>query len=119
MLAVVDESFDGEAFNNLAQGSSVLTETVFENRFMHVSELQRMGADITVNGRTAVIQGVRGLSRAPVMATALRASASLLLAGLAARGDTHVMRVYHIDRGYDRIEQKLASMGARIRRVSD
>ncbi len=103
----------------LAQGSSVLTETVFENRFMHVSELQRMGADITVNGRTAVIQGVRGLSGAPVMATDLRASASLLLAGLAARGDTHVMRVYHIDRGYDRIEQKLASMGARIRRVSD
>ncbi len=103
----------------LARGSSVLTETIFENRFMHVSELQRMGADITVNGRTAIIQGVAGLSGAPVMATDLRASASLLLAGLAARGDTHVMRVYHIDRGYDRMEQKLASMGARIRRIRD
>ena len=103
----------------LAPGSSVLTETIFENRFMHVSELQRMGADISVNGRTAIIQGVAGLSGAPVMATDLRASASLLLAGLAARGDTHVMRVYHIDRGYDRIEQKLASLGARIRRVRD
>jgi len=103
----------------LAPGSSRLTETIFENRFMHVSELKRMGADISVNGRTAVIRGVSGLSGAPVMATDLRASASLLLAGLAARGDTHVMRVYHVDRGYDRIEQKLASMGARIRRLGD
>jgi UDP-N-acetylglucosamine 1-carboxyvinyltransferase len=103
----------------VAQGSSVITETIFENRFMHVSELQRMGADISVEGRTAFIRGVPALSGAPVMATDLRASASLLLAGLAARGDTHVLRVYHIDRGYDRIEQKLGCMGARIRRVRD
>lgn len=103
----------------VAQGSSVITETIFENRFMHVSELQRMGADISVEGRTAFIRGVPVLSGAPVMATDLRASASLLLAGLAARGDTHVLRVYHIDRGYDRIEQKLGCMGARIRRVRD
>jgi UDP-N-acetylglucosamine 1-carboxyvinyltransferase len=103
----------------VAQGSSVITETIFENRFMHVSELQRMGADISVEGRTASIRGVPALSGAPVMATDLRASASLLLAGLAASGDTHVLRVYHIDRGYDRIEQKLGCMGARIRRVRD
>ncbi len=100
----------------LAQGSSLITETIFENRFMHVSELRRLGADIHVEGRTAVIQGVRELSGAPVMATDLRASASLVLAGLAARGETHINRVYHIDRGYDRIEQKLQSLGARIKR---
>ena len=107
------------ALLTLAEGPSVITETIFENRFMHVSELQRMGAEISVDGRTALIRGVPYLSGAPVMATDLRASASLLLAGLAARGDTHVLRVYHIDRGYDRIEQKLSSMGARIRRVRD
>ena len=100
----------------LAQGSSLVTETIFENRFMHVSELRRLGADIHIEGRTAVIQGVRELSGAPVLATDLRASASLVLAGLAARGETHINRVYHIDRGYDRIEQKLQSLGARIKR---
>jgi UDP-N-acetylglucosamine 1-carboxyvinyltransferase len=103
----------------VAQGSSVITETIFENRFMHVSELQRMGADISVEGRTAFIRGVPALSVVAVSLKNLRASASLLLAGLAARGDTHVLRVYHIDRGYDRIEQKLGCMGARIRRVRD
>jgi UDP-N-acetylglucosamine 1-carboxyvinyltransferase len=104
------------ALLSLAEGASLVTETIFENRFMHVSELCRMGADIHIDGRTAVIQGVRELSGAPVMATDLRASASLVLAGLAARGETHINRVYHIDRGYDRIEQKLQSLGARIRR---
>lgn len=103
----------------LAGGSSVLTETIFENRFMHVPELRRMGADISVDGRTALIQGVECLSGAPVMATDLRASACLLLAGLAARGTTDVLRVYHIDRGYDRIEQKLAELGGRVRRLRD
>ncbi len=100
----------------LAEGPSLITETIFENRFMHVSELRRMGADITVDGRTAFIQGVPALTGAPVMATDLRASASLVLAGLAARGETHINRVYHIDRGYDRIEQKLRLLGARIKR---
>jgi UDP-N-acetylglucosamine 1-carboxyvinyltransferase len=103
----------------LAEGSSVVTETIFENRFMHVSELCRLGADISVDGRTAVIQGRRRLQGAPVMATDLRASACLVLAGLAAQGETQVLRVYHIDRGYDRIEQKLSSLGGRIRRVQD
>jgi UDP-N-acetylglucosamine 1-carboxyvinyltransferase len=103
----------------LASGPSVVTETVFENRFMHVPELRRMGAKITAEGRTAVIEGVPALSGAPVMATDLRASASLVLAGLAAGGETNVLRVYHIDRGYHRIEQKLASLGGRIRRVKD
>ena len=103
----------------LAEGPSVVTETVFENRFMHVPELRRMGARITVDGRTAVIEGVPFLSGAPVMATDLRASASLVLAGLASRGETNVLRVYHIDRGYHQIEQKLSSLGGRIRRVRD
>ena len=107
------------ALLTLGEGSSIVTETVFENRFMHVPELRRMGAIIMVEGRGAFIQGVRGLAGAPVMATDLRASASLVLAGLAARGETHVLRVYHIDRGYHRIEQKLASLGGRIRRVKD
>jgi len=107
------------ALLSLSEGSSVLTETIFENRFMHVSELRRMGADIRLEGRSAMIRGVRSLSGAPVMATDLRASAGLLLAGLAARGSTQVLRVYHIDRGYDRIVQKLASLGARIQRVGD
>jgi UDP-N-acetylglucosamine 1-carboxyvinyltransferase len=107
------------AFLAMAEGSSVISETVFENRFMHVPELRRMGANIMVDGRTAVIQGVPALFGAPVMATDLRASASLVLAGLAASGETHVLRVYHIDRGYHRIEQKLASLGGRIRRVKD
>jgi UDP-N-acetylglucosamine 1-carboxyvinyltransferase len=100
----------------LAEGSSKITETVFENRFMHVQELQRLGADIAVDGKTAVVKGVPTLSGAPVMASDLRASAALLLAGLAAQGTTEVHRVYHLDRGYEHIEQKLAPLGARIRR---
>jgi UDP-N-acetylglucosamine 1-carboxyvinyltransferase len=100
----------------LADGSSKITETVFENRFMHVQELQRLGADIAVDGKTAVVKGVPSLSGAPVMASDLRASAALVLAGLAAQGTTEVQRVYHLDRGYERIEQKLAPLGARIRR---
>jgi UDP-N-acetylglucosamine 1-carboxyvinyltransferase len=101
----------------LAEGSSRITETVFENRFMHVQELQRLGADITVDGKVAVVRGVPGLSGAPVMASDLRASAALVLAGLAAKGTTEVLRVYHLDRGYERIEEKLAPLGARVRRV--
>ena len=100
----------------LADGSSVITETVFENRYMHVPELVRMGADIEVTGRAAHVRGVRRLSGAPVMATDLRASAGLILAGLAAEGETVVNRVYHIDRGYERIEDKLRRLGAEIRR---
>jgi UDP-N-acetylglucosamine 1-carboxyvinyltransferase len=104
------------AMLTLARGSSIITETVFENRFMHVPELQRMGADITVDGRSAHVRGVSALSGAPVMATDLRASAGLILAALAARGRTTVSRVYHIDRGYERIEEKLRSLGAVILR---
>jgi UDP-N-acetylglucosamine 1-carboxyvinyltransferase len=99
-------------------GLAVITETIFENRFMHVSEMQRMGADIRLSGNTAIIRGVDRLNGAPVMATDLRASASLILAGLAARGQTELARVYHIDRGYERIEEKLSGLGARIRRIS-
>ncbi|KPK14535.1 MAG: UDP-N-acetylglucosamine 1-carboxyvinyltransferase [Myxococcales bacterium SG8_38] len=102
----------------LAKGTSRITETVFENRFMHVSELNRMGADIEINGRTAVVRGVDKLEGAEVMATDLRASASLVLAGLVAEGTTHVRRVYHLDRGYEQIEKKLAPLGARIKRVA-
>jgi len=101
----------------VADGSSVVTETVFENRFMHVQELNRLGADITADGKTAVVKGVAGLSGAPVMASDLRASAALVLAGLLAKGSTEVLRVYHLDRGYERLEEKLAPLGARIRRV--
>jgi UDP-N-acetylglucosamine 1-carboxyvinyltransferase len=100
----------------VAEGSSVVTERVFENRFMHVPELQRLGADITLSGRSAHIRGVPALMGAPVMATDLRASAGLLVAALAAEGDTVVNRVYHIDRGYERIEEKLRSLGAVVRR---
>jgi len=107
------------AMLTLAQGASVLTETIFENRYMHVPELARMGADISVNGRTAIVRGVEHLSGAPVMATDLRASMSLILAGLAARGETQVNRVYHLDRGYERLEEKLSAVGADIERVSD
>jgi UDP-N-acetylglucosamine 1-carboxyvinyltransferase len=102
----------------IADGSSVVTENVFENRFMHVPELQRMGADITLQGRAALVRGVPRLAGAPVMATDLRASACLLVAALAAEGTTTVSRVYHIDRGYERIEEKLRSLGADIRRES-
>lgn len=101
----------------LADGLSVITETVFENRFMHVSEMVRMGADITIQGTSAIVRGVPKLRGAPVMATDLRASASLILAGLAAEGTTVLSRVYHIDRGYQEIEKKLSALGADIRRV--
>jgi UDP-N-acetylglucosamine 1-carboxyvinyltransferase len=100
----------------LAQGSSLVTETVFENRFMHVPELRRLGADIELAGRTAHVRGVRALSGAPVMATDLRASAGLVIAALAAEGQTVVNRVYHIDRGYEHIEHKLEALGASVRR---
>jgi UDP-N-acetylglucosamine 1-carboxyvinyltransferase len=98
-------------------GSSVITETIFENRYMHVLELQRLGADITVDGKTAVVKGVPTLSGAPVMASDLRASAALVLAGLVASGATEVQRVYHLDRGYERLDEKLCRLGARVRRV--
>jgi UDP-N-acetylglucosamine 1-carboxyvinyltransferase len=106
------------ALNAVAAGVGMITETVFENRFQHVLELQRMGADIRLEGNTAIISGVGQLTAAPVMATDLRASASLVLAGLAARGETLVDRVYHVDRGYERIEEKFSKLGATIRRVS-
>ena len=102
-----------------ADGASVLTETIFENRYMHVSELARMGADIQVAGRAAVVRGVQRLTGAPVMATDLRASMSLILAGLVADGETQVARVYHLDRGYERLEEKLSAVGADIERVGD
>ena len=102
----------------ITEGTSVISETIFENRFMHVQELRRMGANIQLDGHTAIVQGVKSLSGAPVMATDLRASASLVLAGLAAQGETMVSRVYHIDRGYERIEEKLKRLGANIERVT-
>ncbi|MEE8388167.1 MAG: UDP-N-acetylglucosamine 1-carboxyvinyltransferase [Acidiferrobacterales bacterium] len=105
--------------NAIAEGTGIVTETVFENRFMHVQELQRMGADIKLEGNTAIVKGVKRLHGAPVMATDLRASASLALAGLVAENDTIVDRIYHIDRGYECIEEKLAQLGARIRRVTN
>jgi len=105
--------------NALADGESTIEETIFENRFMHVSELARMGADITVEGNTAHIKGVKELKGAPVMATDLRASASLILAGLVADGETVVNRVYHIDRGYELIEEKFHKVGAHIYRLSN
>ena len=101
----------------LAEGRSVITESVFENRFMHVNELLRMGADVTIAGNSAVVQGVANLLGAPVMATDLRASACLVVAGLAAQGDTVVSRIYHLDRGYEAMETKLTALGAEIRRV--
>lgn len=107
------------ALNSVAEGTSTVVETVFENRFMHVQELKRMGADIEIEGNTAIIRGVKGLTAAPVMATDLRASASLVIAGLVATGETEVHRVYHIDRGYENIEEKLSLLGARIRRAHE
>ncbi len=106
------------ALMTTAEGVAAITETIFENRFMHVQELRRMGADIVVNGGTALVRGVSRLSGAPVMATDLRASVSLVLAGLGAEGETMVNRVYHLDRGYERIEAKLAACGAAIERVA-
>src|SRR4029077_3186580 len=102
---------------SLAKGESVISETIFENRFMHVPELQRMGARIAMRGNTAVVQGVERLYGASVMATDLRASASLVIAGLLAEDETEVRRVYHIDRGYEHIERKLRGLGANIERV--
>ena len=105
------------AMNCIAEGSGYITENVFENRFMHLQELQRMGADVKLEGNTAISNGVEYLTSAPVMATDLRASASLVLAGLVARGETVVDRIYHIDRGYETIEEKLQQLGARIKRI--
>jgi UDP-N-acetylglucosamine 1-carboxyvinyltransferase len=106
------------SLNSIAQGNSTVTETVFENRFMHVQEITRMGGNITLKGNTAVIEGIDRLQGAPVMATDLRASASLVLAGLVAEGATVIDRIYHIDRGYERIEEKLKMLGADIERIS-
>ena len=105
------------AMNCVADGTGVVHEDIFENRFMHVQELQRLGADIEVDGNTAVVKGVAALDGATVMATDLRASASLVIAGLVARGTTIVDRIYHLDRGYEAIEEKLSRLGARIKRV--
>ncbi len=105
------------ALDCIAQGTAVLTETIFENRFMHALELQRLGADIEISGNTAVVKGVAKLEGAAVMATDLRASASLVIAGLVARGETVIERIYHLDRGYECIEEKLSQLGARIKRV--
>ncbi len=107
------------AMMTISGGLSVISETVFENRFMHVSELKRMGADIKIDGRVAIVTGVERLSGAPLMATDLRASASLILAGLVAEGTTEVSRIYHLDRGYENIEKKLGGLGANITRVKD
>ena len=106
------------AMNAIAEGAGTVTETVFENRFQHLLEMQRMGADIQIEGHTAIIKGAETLNAAPVMATDLRASAGLVLAGLAAKGETLVDRIYHVDRGYERIEEKFRQLGASIRRVS-
>jgi UDP-N-acetylglucosamine 1-carboxyvinyltransferase len=101
----------------LARGAAMITETIFENRFMHVPELLRMGAQITVHGGSALVRGVRELKAAPVMATDLRASVSLVLAALAAKGRTELNRIYHLDRGYEKLEEKLTAVGAEIERI--
>jgi len=106
------------ALNCIAEGTGIVNETIFENRYMHVQELLRLGADIRVDGHTAVVRGVRQLSGAPVMATDLRASASLILAGLAAEGETVIDRIYHLDRGYENIEAKFAGLGAQVERIA-
>jgi UDP-N-acetylglucosamine 1-carboxyvinyltransferase len=105
------------ALNAIAEGAATITETIFENRFQHALELQRLGANLSIQGNTVISRGVDALTGAPVMATDLRASASLVLAGLAARGTTIVDRIYHVDRGYERIEEKLAGLGADVRRL--
>jgi UDP-N-acetylglucosamine 1-carboxyvinyltransferase len=105
------------AMNCIAEGVGTIDETIFENRFMHVQELARLGAEIQVEGNRATVTGVPTLSGAPVMATDLRASASLILAGLVAEGETTIDRIYHLDRGYENIERKLSGLGAKIRRV--
>jgi UDP-N-acetylglucosamine 1-carboxyvinyltransferase len=106
------------ALNTVAEGTALVTETIFENRFMHVQELRRLGAHIDIEGNTAIVHGVSALAGAHVMATDLRASASLIIAGLVAEGETVIDRIYHLDRGYERIEERLAALGARIERVS-
>ena len=103
--------------NTIAKGDSKITETIFENRFMHVLELKRMGANIGIDGNTAKIKGVSRLNSAPVMATDLRASAALILAGLIAEGETIIDRIYHLDRGYESVEEKLSNIGAKVRRI--
>ena len=103
----------------VAGGTSVVSENIFENRFMHVAELRRMGADIRVEGANAIVRGLANLTGAPVMATDLRASASLVLAGLAAEGVTEVSRIYHLDRGYEKLDEKLSKLGAKIKRVQE
>jgi UDP-N-acetylglucosamine 1-carboxyvinyltransferase len=105
------------ALNCIAHGTSTVTETIFENRFMHVNEMVRLGARIQIDGKVAVVEGVEKLSGATVMATDLRASASLVIAGLVAEGETIVDRIYHLDRGYDQMELKLRGLGARIERI--
>jgi UDP-N-acetylglucosamine 1-carboxyvinyltransferase len=107
------------ALMSMADGAAMITESIFENRFMHIPELARMGANVTVHGASSLVRGVDTLVGAPVMATDLRASASLVLAGLAAKGETMISRVYHIDRGYERIEEKLAACGADIERLDE
>ena len=106
------------ALLGVADGLSKITETIFENRFMHVQELRRLGAHIDIQGNTAIVHGVPALAGAHVMATDLRASASLVIAGLVAEGETVIDRIYHLDRGYEHIEERLAQLGARIERVS-
>ncbi len=107
------------ALLTLADGTSVLEETIFENRFMHAPELIRMGADIEVHGGHATVKGVKTLRGAPVMATDLRASISLIMAGMVAEGETVVTRVYHLDRGYEHVVRKLSTVGAKIERISE
>jgi UDP-N-acetylglucosamine 1-carboxyvinyltransferase len=107
------------SLNTVAEGTGTIVETVFENRFMHVQEMLRMGANLRTEGNTTISEGVEKLTGAPVMATDLRASASLVLAGLVAQGETRVERIYHIDRGYETIEEKLGQLGAKIKRVAD
>jgi len=106
------------AMNTIASGTAVVTETIFENRFMHVQELRRLGANIDIEGNTAIVHGVDALTGATVMATDLRASASLVIAGLVAEGETVIDRIYHLDRGYEHIERRLGLLGAQITRVS-
>jgi UDP-N-acetylglucosamine 1-carboxyvinyltransferase len=107
------------ALMTTAEGAAMITETIFENRFMHVPELCRMGANINVHGASAMVRGVPKLTGAPVMATDLRASVSLVLAGLVADGETVINRIYHLDRGYERVEEKLAACGADIERIGE
>ena len=106
------------ALNTVASGVSKVTETIFENRFMHVQEMQRLGADIDIDGNTALVKGVSELEGATVMATDLRASASLVLAGLVAKGQTVIERIYHLDRGYEDLEEKFNALGANVKRMS-